>query len=332
MLTLDEILEELTKQTKLSKDELMKKIEEKQEELSGLVSLEGAAHLVARDLGIDLLKRQERTLQLKDIKPDMKRVNLKAKIISITPVREFSKKDGTQGKVRNLVISDGTGQARIPLWDKQVEIADEVNIGDVIELKNVSARQSNFGNMDIVLYKTSMMKKVDEDLPVQPINARRIEIKDAVEGNFEIKGMIVDIFPTTPIFYSCPQCRSKLEKGNFVCQTHGQVEPEKNLIISGVIDDGTGTIRAVFFRDVARDVADIDIKTIEPLEIEEALGLIKERTIGKEFLFKGRIQKNKIFENLELVVNEAREIDVLDEANKLVEELGVNGREGKEEV
>jgi replication factor A1 len=144
--------------------------------------------------------------------------------------------------------------------------------------------------------------------------------------------MIVDIFPTTPIFYSCPQCRSKLEKGNFVCQTHGQVEPEKNLIISGVIDDGTGTIRAVFFRDVARDVADIDIKTIEPLEIEEALGLIKERTIGKEFLFKGRIQKNKIFENLELVVNEAREIDVLDEANKLVEELGVNGGEGKEEV
>ncbi len=329
MLTLEEIIDEVCKQTGLSKEELVKRIEEKQEELSGLVSLEGAAHLVARDLGIDLLKKQERTLQLKDLRPDMKRVNLKGKIISITPMREFSKKDGSQGKVRNLIISDGTGQARIPLWDKQTEIVDEINIGDVIELKNVATRQSSFGNTDIILYKTSTMKKIEEDLPVQ--TAKRVSIKDATEGFFEIKAMIVDVFNTNPIFYFCPQCRSKLEKDNFVCPTHGQVEPEKGLIISSVIDDGTGTMRAVFFRDVAKDVSDLDIKTLESLEVEEALKLIKENTIGKEFLFKGRIQKNKIFENLELVVNQAREIDVLDEANKLVEELEYGG-EGKEKV
>ena len=330
MLTLDEILEELAKHTKLSKEELMKKVEEKQEELSGLVSLEGAAHLVARDLGIDLLKKQERILQLKDVKPDMKRVNLKAKIISITPVREFSKKDGTTGRVKNLIISDGTGQARIPLWDKQVDALEDIDVGDVIELRNVSTRQSNFGDMDIILYKTSMLKKLEEDLPVQPIEPRRIEIRDAVEGNFEIKAMIVDIFPVSPIFYSCPQCKSRLEKDSFTCQAHGKVEPEKNLIISGVIDDGTGTLRAVFFRDVAKDVCDLDVKAIESLEAEEALRLVKEKAIGREFLFRGRIQKNKIFENLELIVNEAREIDVLDEANRLIEELDVNG--GEEEI
>jgi len=327
MLTLEEILEELTQKTGLSKEELMKRIHDKQEELSGLVSLEGAAHLVARDLGIDLLKRSERTLQLKDIKTDMKRVNLKTKVISITPVREFTKKDGTQGKVRNLVVSDGTGQARIPLWDKQTEIADEINIGDVLELKNVSTRQSTFGNMDIILYKTSIMRKIDEDLPVQPMLTKRINIKDAVEGYFEVKAMIVDIFSVNPIFYLCPECKAKLEKDSFVCSTHGKVEPEKNMLISGVIDDGTGTMRAVFFRETAKDVSDLDEKMLENLELDEAIRLIKENTIGKEFLFKGRIQKNKIFENLELVVNQVREIDVLEEANKLIEELEDGGKE-----
>ncbi len=327
MLTLEEILEELSRQTKLSKDELMKKVEEKQEELSGLVSLEGAAHLVARDFGIDLLKKQEKMLQLKDVRPDMKRVSLKAKVISITPMREFSKKDGSLGRVRNLIVSDGTGQARIPFWDKQVDMLDEINIGDVIELRNVSVRPSNFGDMDIILHRTSMLKKVEEDMPVQPVEVKRIDIRDAVEGNFEIKGMIVDIFPVAPIFYSCPQCKARLEKDSFTCQVHGKVEPEKNLIISGIIDDGTGTIRAVFFRDVARDVCELDIKSLEGLETEEALKMIKEKAIGREFLFRGRIQKNKIFENLELIVNEVREIDVLDEANRLIEELDVDGRE-----
>ncbi|MEM5799191.1 MAG: DUF2240 family protein [Candidatus Aenigmatarchaeota archaeon] len=330
MLNLDEILEEISKQTGKSKEELIERIEAKQEELSGLVSLEGAAHLVARDLGIDLLKKNERTLQLKDIKTDMKKVNLKAKVIAITPVREFAKKDGTQGKVRNLVISDGTGQARIPLWDKQTEITNEINIGDVLELKNVSTRQSTFGNMDIILYKTSIMKKIEEDLPIQPLTINRIKIKDATEGYFEIKGMIVDIFSVNPIFYLCPECKTKLEKDNYICNNHGKVEPEKNIIISGVIDDGSGTMRAVFFRDVAKDISDLDEKTLESLEVEEAIKLIKEHTVGKEFLLKGRIQKNKIFENLELVVNQVKEIDILDETNKLIEELDEDG--GKEKV
>ncbi|MEM0473564.1 MAG: hypothetical protein QXF88_02485, partial [Candidatus Aenigmatarchaeota archaeon] len=58
---------------------------------------------------------------------------------------------------------------------------------------------------------------------------------------------------------------------------------------------------------------------------EEALKLIKENILGKEFLFKGKIQKNKIFENLELVVNQIEDIDVLEQSEKIIEELSKDG-------
>ncbi|MFH8080747.1 MAG: DUF2240 family protein [Candidatus Aenigmatarchaeota archaeon] len=325
MLSLEEILEELSKITGFDKNELLRRIEKKQEELSGLVSMEGAAHLVARDLGIDLLKREEKMLQLKDIRPDMRNVNLKAKVISITPVREFVKKDGSLGKVRNLLISDGTSQTRIPLWDKQIEIADEINIGDVLELRNVSTKQNIFGNADIVLKRGSIIKKTEEEMDVKPLSVNRVKIKDASEGNFEIKATIVDIFNVNPIFYFCPHCKSRIE--NNVCNIHGSVEAEKSMVISGVIDDGSGVMRAVFFRDAAKEVSGLSEQDIENLTVDEAVRLIRENTVGKEFIFRGRIQKNKIFENLELVVNEVIEIDVNEEIQGLLEELGYEREE-----
>ena len=325
MLKVEEIIQELEERTGKNRKELQKLIKQKQDELSGLVSEEGAAHLVARDLGIDLLKSNEKFYSIKDIKPEMKRINLKGKILSITPLKKFIKKDGSEGSVRNIIISDGTGEAKIPLWDKQTDIADHVSIGDVLEIKNVASKQSNFGNIDIVLYRTSSLRKIEEDIPVQVKKESQIKIKDAVEGYFQIKAMVVDVFNTTPLFYTCPKCKSKVDKEISVCQQDGKIEPEVNMIITAVIDDGTGTMRAVFFKDVAKDVSDIDVNMLKGLTQDESIKIIKENILGKEFIFKGKIQKNKIFENLELIVNQVDEFDLLEESEKIIEELNENG-------
>lgn len=333
MLSLDEILTELMEKTKLSKTELMDKINDKQEELSGLVSLEGAAHLVARDLGIDLLKNKEKFYKIKDIKPEMRNFSLKVRVSSITPVRKFTKKDGTEGKVCNLIVIDETGEARVPLWDKQIEITEEsLKPGDVIQLKNVSSRQNIFGGIELTLLRTSNIIKLEDDKSLPSIPnlsvSKRIELKDATEGYFETRAIIVDVFNTNPIFYLCPQCKSKVENVNdeYICRDHGKVKPEANMIITGVIDDGTGTMRAVFFRDTARGISDIDVKTLQNMTQEEVIKLIKENVLGKEFLFKGRIQKNKIFESLEFVVNGVSEVNILEESNRIMDEISeLNG-------
>ncbi len=328
MLSLDEIINELIEKSKLSKKELIDMIHSKQSEFSGLVSLEGAAHLVARDLGIDLLKNKEKFYKISDIKSEMRNFSLKARVSSITPLRKFTKKDGTEGRVCNLIIIDGTGEARVPLWDKQIDITeDAIKPGDVIHLKNISSRQNIFGGIELVLQKTSNIIKIDDDkslpFPTTTPSIKRIELKDATEGYFEIRAIIVDIFNINPLFYSCPRCKSKLENTDkgYVCKDHGEVNPDINMIITGIIDDGTGTIRAVFFRDMAKEISDIDVKMLQSMTQDDSIKLIKENVLGKEFLFKGRIQKNKIFESLEFVVNDIKEVNVLEECNRIINEI-----------
>lgn len=57
IMELDELKEKISKEGNISMDDVNIKIEEKIIELSGLVSEEGAAYIVAKELGLDLLER-----------------------------------------------------------------------------------------------------------------------------------------------------------------------------------------------------------------------------------------------------------------------------------
>ncbi|NCN39265.1 MAG: DUF2240 family protein, partial [Candidatus Aenigmarchaeota archaeon] len=95
MLSLEEILKELEDKTKLSRQELQEKINQKQTELSGLVSLEGAGHLVARDMGVNLLTVERKPVKIENLSDGLKNVRVKGRISDITPIRAFKRKDGT---------------------------------------------------------------------------------------------------------------------------------------------------------------------------------------------------------------------------------------------
>jgi len=329
MLTLEEILSELEKNTKFSRKQLYERIKKKHEELSGLVSIEGAAHLVARDLGVSILIPEKRALKIKDIVSGMKNINLKGRIIQVSETREFERKNGKKGRVCNLILTDGTGEVRLPLWDKQVGMVVEgqINEGDVIEIKNAFAKENIFGGVEIGLPKLARIEKIkdDESMPRQVVGAKykRIPIKNAKEGNYEIKASIVQVFNVNPFFQTCPKCRSKVEKTEkgYKCPEHGKVKPETNMIISGIVDDGTASIRSVFFRNQAQAVTRLDPSVLLSMSQDEAINSIKQNALGNEVIMRGRIQKNKIFDTLEIIVNEVEELNVEKESKGLINEI-----------
>jgi len=329
MLSLEDILSEMEKNTKFTRKQLYEKIKNKHEELSGLISMEGAAHLVARDIGVSILIPDKRELKIKDLVDEMRNISIKGRIIQISDKREFERKDGKKGRVCNIIITDGTGEVRVPLWDKQVNILDEgkLNEGDVVHVRNAFARDNVFGGIEVRLSKLSRIEKIedDESIPRQIVGTRskRIQIKEAKEGSYEIKGNIVQVFNVNPVFRTCPQCRAKVEKNKkgYKCPEHGAVKPENNMIISGIIDDGTASIRAVFFRDQAKIVTGLEPETLLKISQDEAINLIKENTLGNEIIVRGRIQKNKIFDTLEMIANEVEEIDTEKESKRLIDEI-----------
>jgi len=328
MLQLDKILEILEKKSGLNKEELERKIEEKQKELSGLLSREGAAYLVAKELGIEL--KETSFLEIKDLVSGMKRINLIGRVFKISEIHEFERKDGSKGKVINIFIADPTGFVRLPLWDEKTNlIGNEIKLGDVVKIRNCFARENIFGDVEISLGKYGIIEKAEKDygLPSAEemekkflrVLPERKEIKDLEEGVYEIRGTLVQIFKGEYVFPICPVCKSGLKENK--CEEHGEVEPEHALVISGIIDDGSGNIRVVFFRENAEKVVGIKASDLKKMEREEREKIIKERLLGLELVLRGKVKKNKIFERFEFIVDEVRDLDVRKESKKIIEEL-----------
>ncbi len=67
------------------------------------------------------------------LKNKMKRVDLKAKIIEILPMRRVMTRFGEWANFTNVTIADDTGTIQLSLWNNQLKTHD---VGDPIEIKN----------------------------------------------------------------------------------------------------------------------------------------------------------------------------------------------------
>jgi replication factor A1 len=335
-MSLEEILVELERSTGLSKEELMKKVEQKKSEFSDLVSLDGAAHLVANELGLDLLEKRRHKLEIKNVVSGMRNVNLIGRIFNITPSIEFERQDGSRGKVVNIFVGDDTGFVRIPLWNDQADHVEkgDFKLGDSLQVANGMAKEGIYGGVEITIGKYGLINRIEcEDLPTLEylrkkylsISLERKPIKDLVPGKAEILGTIVNIFEGKMFFEICPTCTNTLNRKDqkSICPQHGEVSPSHALLIVAVIDDGTSTIRAVFFREHAEKALGISAKDLEEVEEEKRYNLVKEKLLGKELQLTGRVKKNKITDIIEFIVGDAKDLNVLEESKRLAKEFGV---------
>lgn len=131
--------------------------------------------------------------QIKDIKDGMGDLNLIGKVLEISDVRTFQRKDGAAGKVGNLMLGDGTGSIRVTLWDEKTDFLNEVEYGDTVEVINGYARENAFsqkvelqvGNQGVIRKSEKELEYEEEFVPIGDITA------DASDVN--ISGRVLDI-------------------------------------------------------------------------------------------------------------------------------------------
>jgi len=126
----------------LSREEFEEKVRKKMLDWNNLIDQDAATLLVLDELGrneVEYDKISEATEGLE--------VTLRAKVESISPIREFLRKDGSQGSVVNLEISDGTGRCRLVLWDEDVELTRKGRIspGDTVRIIDGYVKRTDFG-------------------------------------------------------------------------------------------------------------------------------------------------------------------------------------------
>ena len=305
---IEELLQELERKSGLSREELMKRIEKKINELDNLITIEGAIYLVGRELGIEL-PSERRRVTISSIVPGMRRVSFIGRVFKISRIVEFGV--GRKGKVVNLFVGDSTGYVKIPLWNEQVSFVDEkkITIGSLVQVINGFSREGIYGEVEVSLGKLGMLKVLDVEIPeipsaeelVQKFSSfEKTKIKDIKPGNFEIVGFIVKVF-----------------KSNFVYNSNG----EKIMVVPTLMDDGTGDIRVSFFRELAETLVGVSVDELEKIEENERKSFIEERILGKEIIVEGRVRKNEMYDRLEMIATNIKPFNPTEESYKLVEEL-----------
>jgi replication factor A1 len=309
----ERIIEKISKISNLDKEELERRVEAKRAKLSGLISKEGAAQVIAAELGISF---DNEKLKIEELLPGMRKVNTFGKIINVSPVRSFKTKKGDEGKVANLFIADDTSNIKVVLWDtNHISLIEKGQIteGIVVEISNATMRDNelHLGSFSEIKITDHLIESVKTEKAFREKNISDLKNSDYVK----IRAFIVQSFEPK-FFYVCPNCKKKaIPEGNvFICAEHGKVAADKRALLNVILDDGTETIRTVAFQDNLAGIGLTELENIEELVLQ------REKLLGKEMIFYGNVRNNKVFNTPEFIIEKIEEIN----PDLLIKELETN--------
>ncbi|MAF99300.1 MAG: hypothetical protein CMH61_01690 [Nanoarchaeota archaeon] len=306
----------------ISSEELDEKIKSKINELSGLISEEGAGHIIANELGIKLFK-EEGQFKIKELYAGMRGIETVGKVTRKFELREFSKNDRV-GKVASFVIGDETGTVRVVLWNEQTDIFNSFNENDVISIKSGFVKENN-NQKEIHINDRAKVEVNPSGVTVGEVKEKlsserkRIgELQDA-ESGVEILGTIVQIFD--PHFFTvCPECNKRVterDDGSY-CPAHGKVEATQSYVMNLVVDDGSGHIRTVLWKNQTNNLLGKQEEQMKEFKGNPPLfDSIKTDLLGEQVKLTGRVTKNTLFDRLEFNVQLVYKADPAEEIKRL---------------
>ena len=322
----EQIVERIKTNANISEDEIKERVNAKMKQLSGLISKEGAAHIVANELGIKLFDSFTGKLQIKNIISGLRSVETIGKVIQTYELREFNTNE-RQGKVASMLIGDETGNIRAVMWGNQADNIKSIKPGAIVRIVNAYVRENN-GYTEIHLNDKSQLiiNPKNETVEIKQKISERKSINQLNENDSsaEILGTVVQVFD--PKFFEiCPECskRLKIENDVFLCQEHSKVIPEYSYVMNLILDDGTENIRTVFFRDSMEKLLKINREQVmdykkNPEKFED----VKTELLGSILKLNGRTKKNIFFDRLEFIANDVTlNPNPEDEIKRLDEEI-----------
>lgn len=311
----DLIVKKIKENSEMTDEKIELKVKEKLDALSGLISKEGAAHIVANELGVNLFEGVSGRIKIKDIVDGMRNVEILAKVQNVFEVRDFISNKGT-GKVGSFFVADETGAMRVTCWHAATDKMTDIKTDDVVIVKGGYVRD-NQGRLEVHMNENAEIAVNPEGETIGEVVAKvaaplaqRKKIDDLEEGSnvVEILGTVVQVFD--PRFFEiCPQCgkRARQREENFVCEAHGNVTPDYSYVMNAFIDDGTESIRGVFFREQAEQLTAKDKESfLEYRKLADKFEEVKTDLLGQIVKISGKVTKNQMFDRLEFL---ARNVD-----------------------
>lgn len=174
----------------ITKEEFIEMVHQKLMNSGGLYDEKIAAALVANSLGVNVIENSPQ--KIINIKSSSGNVNFIAKVVSVSPLREFTRSDGTVGRVGNILVADDTGSIKIALWDEK---ADMINSGEIEVGQNLRISgnaKDGYSGVEVNIGNNGVLTEINEEIEVKEISTKISDIKDGM-GSINVVGKLLDI-------------------------------------------------------------------------------------------------------------------------------------------
>jgi ssDNA-binding replication factor A large subunit len=161
--SVEELILTIADKSQKPPEEIRAMIETKAKKFSGLLTEEGAAYLVQKELG--LKKDSLEKFTIGELADGKKGIEVSGIVESVYPVKEFEK-NGKKGKLQSFILSDPTGEIRVTLWNDQVDLYkikrhDEMTLTSVIVSSYNEKKQLTLGFGGVItVTKTGIEEKI----------------------------------------------------------------------------------------------------------------------------------------------------------------------------
>lgn len=235
-----------------------------------------------------------------------------ARILRIDDEREFVQKDGKKGRLATLLVSDGTANARMVLWDKNADVSKRAKVGDSIKAEGAYAKKSlsgdaleiNVGWRGRALLHPYKHRLGDKGEVLRKMYSEK-PLSQAAEGEEFISYGTVMSIDSAALVKKCKTCKATVRDGD-KCEKCGDSRTRDLLVVSVTLDDGTKPMRAAFFDSQAKELLGVAYLSVEPNTIVE---LKREYLIGKKVKGVFAAKTNAFSGNLEVTARHVISID-----------------------
>ncbi|MFW6285607.1 MAG: hypothetical protein ACOC16_00380 [Nanoarchaeota archaeon] len=334
----EKLIDSLAQKSGKNKEELTQMISEKVNELSGLISHEGAVYIIANELGVRLEserpKKDANLVKIDEITQAKVPVSLNCKVLRKYDRVTFSSKNGGEGSVQSLLVGDETGIIRLVFWNDKTQLLDNIHEEDVLKIINAYSRENtnqerleiHYSQYSDIEVNPKGLEITVKEMNIGPLGTqKKIEQLEEGDKNIKLDGIITD-FEIPRYYIGCPECFKKVikDEDSYQCAEHGEVKSIKIPIVNVVLDDGDATISVVGFRDRAEKITQLNDKEIIQLteDIDKYRNFSK-KIIGSKLQIIGNTSLNNMTGDMQIIANQVLNIefkDIEDIAKEIIEE------------
>ena len=243
-----------------------------------------------------------KVVKLADVTEGMNDVTFAARVDRIYPVTEFERKDG-RGRVASMTVSDGT-ERRLALWDENADKAGQFAEGDVILVEGAYVKV-NRGKPELHVGRRGRIVRNPAGITFTN-STRRCAVSEMRGGEqCELRATVVRVYAPT-VYDVCSKCGKKHD--GECCGPAKQA-----MVVNAELDDGTGVVRAVFFRSLAEKLLGFSAEEYA----KDASVFNETMQAGNEMVFTGTARHNDMYGRDEFVVKAFHGVDVGQEIRML---------------